>query len=281
MSKEQYLDELYHKLKPYFNDKEARVIVSDYDEYFEMGLLDGKTIDELASQFGMPDRLVAELTENSGLIRKNSMDLIRFKSTVSKSIYCVLIILILLVGQKAYNNTAVDLAVVMGIPVLIIHWIFHNYSPIEFFDSKRFSLIKKISMLPLLFGLLYWLINKGWLAIIYGGRLFEPLPKLILEQLGISLFSNIVLLILASVTFIIYFFFKSVRKKYYKSSSLIFLLFGVIQTCSNIYYSMFDLSDAEALSESLRRAAYPLIMGLAASAISLLLLSVRQKKGGR
>lgn len=281
MSQEQYLKELYRKLKPYFNDKEAQVIVADYDEYFEMGLLDGKTIDELIQQFGAPDRLVAELTENSGLIRKNSLDLIKFKSTASKSVYCVLIILILLAGQKVYNNIAVDSAVVLGIPILIMHWIFHNYSPIEYFDSKRFAIIKRISLLPFFIGLLYWLINKGWLAVIYGGRLYEPLPNTVLNQLGGSLLSNIVLIILAAVTFIIYFFLKSVRKKYYRSSSLMFIFFGVIQTCTNIYYSMFDLSDANALSESLRRAAYPLYMGLIASAVSLLFLSVRRKKGGR
>lgn len=276
MSKDEYLHKLNHELRKYFNEKETKVIVSDYDEYFELGAIDGKSEEDLISQFGAPEKLVAELIEDNSSIRKNSIALIKLKTYTSKAAFCALTTLVLLMGQKIGNNLLVDGAVVLAVPLLILCWIANNYSFMGHFDSKGFKAAKILCILSLIIGLIIWVADKGWLSF-YIFNLNDDLPDTLLSQLGPAVASSIGLVKLISITSIIYFYFMAIKKKYYKRSSLLFLFFGIIQTCNNITTTLYDMSDPEILGISLRHALYPLIIGILATIISFLYLRMRQK----
>lgn len=56
----QYLEKAYGKLER----NEISVVISDYEEYFREGLIEGKTEDEIVESLGNPKEIVDEIVRN-------------------------------------------------------------------------------------------------------------------------------------------------------------------------------------------------------------------------
>lgn len=65
MEKEQYLSELKEALKETLDPKQTDDILADYSEFFDAGLAEGKSEEELCREFGSPEKAAEELKNNS------------------------------------------------------------------------------------------------------------------------------------------------------------------------------------------------------------------------
>ena len=63
-TKKEYLRELSRELANYFKKKDVRNIISDYEEFFDAGISEGKSEIEICGEFGDIQNLAREIAEN-------------------------------------------------------------------------------------------------------------------------------------------------------------------------------------------------------------------------
>jgi uncharacterized membrane protein len=63
-NKQEYLQELSSELKGYFKKKDVQNIISDYDEFFDAGISEGKSEAEICEEFGDIKNLAREIADN-------------------------------------------------------------------------------------------------------------------------------------------------------------------------------------------------------------------------
>jgi len=285
---EEYLQSLYRELRVYFNNREAVVIVNDYREYFEMGILDGKNADELIAQFGGPKKLVNELMSDKVQLRESSAAFIRLKGVVIKILYCLLIAVLLFWGHRYGGNIAVGVLVVLAAPSLALYWAINNYSPISYFEAEKIGIIRKLCFIPLAAGIFYWLYCKGWFVYSKGWFVYKSvsefnndIPSDIATQIGPSLLGNLVLVRLAALTLILLFFFMRNSKLYYRKQTLFFVFLGFIQTVNSLVFALSDLNDFREFKAAFTRSFIPLTVGAAAAIVSYICIRAIDKRKGR
>ena len=69
-NKQDYLRELSGELKGYFKKRDVRNIISDYEEFFDAGISEGKSEAEICENFGDIQNLAREIADNQTDVKR-------------------------------------------------------------------------------------------------------------------------------------------------------------------------------------------------------------------
>jgi uncharacterized membrane protein len=126
MNKADFLINLKRSLKKNLSKEEAEEIIRDYNEYFETGMADGKTEEELICEFGSPDMIAKELMMDKPLSRKQNESIIKFP----------------------YLNIRISLKAILAVLFLLILFYYASlrHNPLSFFADEVFAVIIPLSL---------------------------------------------------------------------------------------------------------------------------------------
>ena len=72
LNKKEYLRELSDELRGYFKRKDVKNIIADYNEFFDAGISEGRSEDEICEEFGDVQNLAREIAENQTDVKRKT-----------------------------------------------------------------------------------------------------------------------------------------------------------------------------------------------------------------
>ena len=262
MEKAKFLYQLQKELKNDFTKSEQKEIIRDYTEYFDTGLSEGRSEQELCVEFGEPAFIVSELLNEKELKNKRREANIPVKrcsknEIIQKVVFGLLLFMCLLIasqyriGYKSYMNIYIDFVITLLFPISILGMI--NIQKI--YQNTKIVQISKnaylLALIPIAAAILY--IAFFILPWILGTPLsFDSIGPLI--SIGIYFIYGI----LISLTYLIV--LMSISKRNFKVL-FIFFFTGLFITFLNIETMLGNLSDLSNFQHELSRCFYPLPFG--------------------
>ena len=271
MSKAAYLKELKIILKNVLPEKEIKDIISDYNEYFDTGLSEGKTEMELEQEFGSPGKVLEELINDREISFPERMNYrVKFlfqNKKISFQILSVLLFLICLFYSIHYPVYDMIFAIIL--PLLLIF-----SDPISLINTKNkipekmVVTILFILSIPVLIGLLVYdaLHLEGTIAKQLNGIAFEF--SILINLLFIILFLFTVWILLSS-------------NQHNHPNWLFFYLFGALMTVLNIQHALSNIQSFDQLHQNIYRGLYPFALGSMLSFVVMVIIRAVQKNHNR
>lgn len=87
MTRKEFINSLYKELHHYFSSKDSKAIIMDYEEYFDAGITEGKSEDELCRQCGEPKKLAMEIIGDTKAIKIRKILSSKIIKSLDKVIY--------------------------------------------------------------------------------------------------------------------------------------------------------------------------------------------------
>ena len=120
MTKESFMKRLVFELKLHFNSEEIGEIINDYNEFFSLGLADGKNEQELCQYFGDPKDIVKNIKLESKKRKKGEFSLSFFTRIIAAML--ILVYMVSFFNRVNTNNNIINESIVAIIFVGILLW---------------------------------------------------------------------------------------------------------------------------------------------------------------
>ncbi len=268
MKKSDYLKQLESELYKKLDYQETQSILKDYGEYFETGLRDGVSEDELCARFGNPADVAREIAQAEDI--KQNIQQRRFVNYLT---FFATSALLLFLQMGFANHLTISVILVILIPLSFIKWQDHNryFVPL---NPETIGILKTVALLPLLGFLLAWFFFNGaymwtWMLNNYNGDLSMIGPSAALNLQVIYCFN------LAGLLFILQ---NAYNKGISKKFSFSFIFTGFMQSTWCTFYVLQTISVPETIFIRLLLSTIPLAVGIIICIVSSLFFKASPKE---
>ncbi len=277
MTKAEYLHTLSTALENRLPQREVQEIIADYGEYFETGLLEGKTEEELTREFGPPDMVARELLRDEAegsLTESKSKPIVWVSPLLAKILAAVAGILVLsCLCLKAVDLSryGCDLLLAAVIPVLLLVCRYNKLFKVKPKACARFSVPAAACLLGVLSLLTAALLFMSANAFALSEYLHDPIA---FNRVLSHIMQLTVIIFLLTVLYLLY-----LSNAFAWAKGLVFFPFGVLFTVMDIHLVLHTMNSPETWGMSLLRSSMPLAAGTILSI--LLTLYFMRKQGGK
>ncbi len=233
MTKTDYLFQLENALIKNLDYNEVQSIISDYNEYFESGMQEGLSEQELCIKFGTPLVVAKEIFKLQD-VNQN----IQKRRFISHSMLFNVVVLFLFLQNIFAYNIGASIVIASLIPAIFLQWHEKN----RYIVPLRLSLVKKLNViifLPFVFLGLYWLFFNGEIFWLW---LFK-ISNVELSSIGPSASINLQLIYTLFLGFLLKQFLEAYTKGVSKKFLVTYILTGFMQSIWCIWDVLHKLSD--------------------------------------
>ncbi len=157
MTRRTYLDELMKELSKKMEITEASNIIADYEEFFQSGLAEGKSEEDLCVEFGNPTVLAREIISDKS--KNKEVTRLTFKGCVKHLAFAAIVIFSIALGMFGASDgvpTATFIAVFL-LPFSIILWFRIVKLPLFLFTR----IIMLLCVIPMIAAIIVWSTETG------------------------------------------------------------------------------------------------------------------------
>ncbi len=259
MTKTEYLQALTAALEKGLPIQDIYEITADYAEYFDTGMQEGKTEDELTSEFGLPATVAQELLRDKKDVstEKARHEYVRLRAILGRILAAAGVIAILFVlnfKQVRLSRYGIDILLTTVLPILLLVGGYHKLFKPRLQKAPHFYIAATVVLLGVLTLFIASLAQMLLNAFSFVDYILSP------EILGMfmsAITSLTVLLIVCAVLWLLH-----LSAAYAWAKGLLFYPLGAFFTLSDISLLLREMVSPETLAAGIYRSLLPVAVGI-------------------